>query len=135
LVSEHAPAEHNSSALSCRTPKAQGASQGLCKRLPPAVEPTFIAGVTSIAGSSWRTKMNPVSSGSILMNEDALGRLEAGLRAQREKLRSASLHPSQSLSPADNDRPVPMAEPQYFQALSQHGPIDVPNFLGKKASV
>jgi hypothetical protein len=79
--------------------------------------------------------MNPESSGSILMNEDALARLEAGLRAQREKLGRAPLHPSPGLSPTDNDRPVPMADPVPFQALSQRGPIDIPNFLGvKKAS-
>ena len=56
------------------------------------------------------------------MKEVALARLEAGLRAQREKLSSAPLQPSPSLSPADNDR-------------RQCGPIDIPNFLDvKKAS-
>ena len=68
------------------------------------------------------------------MNEDALARLEAALRAQREKLRSAPLQLSPGLSPADNDRPVPMADPLYFQARSERGPIDIPNFLVQKAS-
>jgi hypothetical protein len=51
------------------------------------------------------------------MNEDALARLEAGLRAQREKLCSAPLHPSPGLSPADDDCPVPMADSDLFLRL------------------
>jgi hypothetical protein len=49
-----------------------------------------------------------------LMNEDALARLEAALREQREKLSGAPLQASPALSPADN---------------SLNEPIDIPNFL------
>ena len=45
------------------------------------------------------------------MNEDALTRLEAGLRAQREKLHSSPL-PSQVLSPANNACSVQMPDLQ-----------------------
>jgi hypothetical protein len=48
-----------------------------------------------------------------LMNEDALARLEAALREQREKLSGAPLQASPALNPADN-------------SLSE---IDIPNFL------
>jgi hypothetical protein len=47
------------------------------------------------------------------MNEDALARLEAGLRAQRERLSSAPLQASPGLSPAP----------------PECGPIDLPDFL------
>jgi hypothetical protein len=59
-------------------------------------------------------------SGLNLMNEDALARLEAGLRAQREKLGkgNAPLRVSSSLTPADGSFDVP---------------VDLPDFLGGKA--
>jgi hypothetical protein len=76
------------------------------------------------------TEMNPTSSGSILMNEAALARLEAALRAQRENLRSARIQPS--LSPEENHRtPTGSLSP-----LPECGPIDLPQFLhraGKSA--
>ena len=65
--------------------------------------------------------MNPVT-GSILMNEEALARLEAGLRAQREKLTSGQLQPSPGISPADNDEMAGFPSPE-------RGPIDIPYFL------
>jgi hypothetical protein len=76
--------------------------------------------------------MNPTSLGSILMNEVALSRLEAGLRAQREKLRSAPMQPSPGLSPEDNDG-TPMGP---FSPPPKCSPIDLPDFLkgdGKRA--
>jgi hypothetical protein len=53
-----------------------------------------------------------------LMNEHALARIEAGLRAQREKLIGAPLQPSPALSLADS---------------SLREPIDIPNFLKRDA--
>ena len=68
------------------------------------------------------------------MNEEALARLEAGLRAQRERLRrermrSRPLLPSPGLGPAHNDCAVQWPEPLPLQALSERGPIDIPHFL------
>jgi hypothetical protein len=81
---------------------------------------------------TWGTEMNSTSSASILMNEVALARLEAGLRAQREKLRSAQMQPSPALSPGDNDG-TPMGP---FSSPPKCSPIDLPDFLkgdGKRA--
>jgi hypothetical protein len=50
-----------------------------------------------------------------LMNEDALARLEAGLRAQREKLSSAP-RPSPALSPADDPMCYPIELPDFLNA-------------------
>jgi hypothetical protein len=49
-----------------------------------------------------------------LMNEDAIARLEAGLRAQRQQLSNAPRQASPSLSPTD----TPPCDP-----------IDIPHFL------
>jgi hypothetical protein len=65
--------------------------------------------------------MNP-ASGSILLNEDALARLEAGLRAQREALSIGRRQPSPGISPADNDG-LPDSP------SLQRDPIDLPYFL------
>ena len=70
--------------------------------------------------------MYPVSSISNLMNEAALAQLEAGLRAQREKLRSTPLQPSPGFSPADNGGTSSM---QFCQEAPACGPIDLPDFL------
>jgi hypothetical protein len=75
------------------------------------------------------------------MNEEALARLEAGLRAQRERLRrermrSRPLPPSPGLSPPNNGCAVQRPEllplqalPECGQALPECGPIDIPHFL------
>jgi len=63
------------------------------------------------------------ASGSFFMNEEALARLEAGLRAQREKLSSAPLQPSPGISPADNSE-MPSSPPK-------RDPIDIPSFLSR----
>jgi hypothetical protein len=67
------------------------------------------------------------------MNEEALARLEAGLRAQRERLRrerlrSRPLLTSPGLGPANNDCAVQWPE-LHLQALPESGPIDIPHFL------
>jgi hypothetical protein len=60
------------------------------------------------------------------MKEDTLAWLEAGFRAQREKQRSAPLQSSPGLSPADNDRPVPKADPHPARSdrLLRNGLVD-----------
>jgi hypothetical protein len=63
--------------------------------------------------------MNP---GSFLMNEDALARLEAGLRAQREKL--GTVLPSPTLSPANNDPIAQMQDKPDLQPPPPRGRID-----------
>lgn len=64
------------------------------------------------------------------MNEEALARLEAGLRAQRERLRSAPLQPSAGLSLAGN---AGTSDTQFFQGAPECGPIDLPDFLKRDA--
>ena len=76
------------------------------------------------------------SATSVLMNEDALARLEAGLRAQREWLIRERLQPSPELGPADNEDAPQMPDTLCLQPPPQ-GPIDIPHFLMrdmKKAS-
>jgi hypothetical protein len=58
-----------------------------------------------------------------MMNEEALTRLEAGLRAQREKLARGRLQVSPGLCPADNDGMPPFPSPP------ERDPIDIPYFL------
>jgi hypothetical protein len=65
--------------------------------------------------------MDHVCSGSFLMNEDALVRLEAGLRAQRERLSKEPPQPSAGLEPA--------GVPDTLQPVRACGPIEIPNFL------
>jgi hypothetical protein len=70
--------------------------------------------------------MYPISSTSNLMNEEALARLEAGLRAQREKLRNTPLQSSPGVSPADNGG---TSSARFCQEAPECGPIDLPDFL------